>query len=94
MAENPFTSASRLFDPRRLEEVVERVQRALPADVANLGEDVKRNVQAAIEASLRRMDIVTREEFDIQSAVLARTREQLEQLERRLADLEAGRTEP
>ncbi len=51
-------------------------------------QDVQRNVRAAIGAALQRMDLVTRDEFDVQSAVLARTREKLELLEARVADLE------
>ena len=44
----------------------------------------------AMESALSRMDLVTREEFDVQTAVLARTREKLETLERRVAELEGN----
>ena len=89
---SPFQGPGKLFDPRRLEELADRVQAALPRDVANLGEDVRKNVQATVEAGLKRMDIVTREEFDVQAAVLARTRELVEQLEARVAELEKDRS--
>ncbi len=56
-----------------------------------LREDTRENVRAAMADALRRMDIVTREEFDTQRAVLQRTREKLEALEARVASLEQER---
>ena len=50
--------------------------------------DIERNVRASLSALFARLDLVTREEFDVQSAVLARTREKLLALEARLAELE------
>jgi BMFP domain-containing protein YqiC len=51
-------------------------------------EDIEKNVKAAVTGSLARLDLVTREEFDVQAQVLAHTREQLQALEQRLAALE------
>jgi len=53
-----------------------------------MGEDMERNFKSLLQSALARMDLVTREEFDVQMAVLARTREKLEALEARLAELE------
>ena len=53
--------------------------------------DVEKNLRAMLAAAFAHLDLVTREEFDIQSEVLARTREKLAQLEARLAELEKGR---
>jgi len=50
--------------------------------------DIDKNVRAALASALGRLDLVTREEFDIQKQVLARTREKLEALEMRVAELE------
>jgi len=50
--------------------------------------DVQRNVRAVVGSALQRMDLVTREDFDVQAAVLARTREKLEALEARVGELE------
>ncbi len=50
--------------------------------------DIERNMRAMLNSMFTRLDLVTREEFDIQSAVLARTREKLSALEARLAELE------
>jgi BMFP domain-containing protein YqiC len=52
--------------------------------------DIEKNMRAMLAATFARLDLVTREEFDVQSEVLARTREKLVQLEARLAELEKG----
>jgi len=51
--------------------------------------DIEKNVKAALQAGFSKLDLVTREEFDVQRAVLLRTREKLALLERVLMDLEA-----
>ncbi len=53
--------------------------------------DVEKNTRAMMNSMFTKMDLVTREEFDVQSQVLARTREKLEALEKRVAELEAAR---
>lgn len=53
--------------------------------------DMEQNLKAGISGWLTKLDLVNREEFDVQSEVLARTREKLTQLEKRLAELEAHR---
>jgi BMFP domain-containing protein YqiC len=55
--------------------------------------DIERNLRATMAAWFTRLDLVTREEFDVQSAVLARTREKLAMLEARLAELEKAATQ-
>lgn len=52
--------------------------------------DIEKNLRAMLAATFARLDLVTRQEFDIQSEVLARAREKLTQLEARLAELEKG----
>jgi BMFP domain-containing protein YqiC len=62
----------------------------LSALVANSPlQDVEKNVKAVLGSAFTRLDLVTREEFDVQREVLARTRSKLEALEARLAELEA-----
>lgn len=53
--------------------------------------DLEKNVRALLAAAFSRMNLVTREEFDVQQEVLVRTREKLEALEARVAELEAAR---
>jgi BMFP domain-containing protein YqiC len=51
-------------------------------------QDIERNVKALVASALERLELATREEFDVQARVLARTREKLERLEARVAELE------
>jgi ubiquinone biosynthesis accessory factor UbiK len=50
--------------------------------------DIEKNVRALMQAAFTRMDLVTREEFDVQVELLARTRAKLDEMERRIAELE------
>jgi BMFP domain-containing protein YqiC len=58
-----------------------------------MGEDMERNFKSLLQSALSRLDLVTREEFDVQMAVLSRTREKLEALETRLTELESSSTD-
>ncbi|AJP56181.1 phosphoheptose isomerase [Pandoraea vervacti] len=55
--------------------------------------DIERNVKSLLNQGFTKLDLVTREEFDVQAQVLARTREKLEALEKRVAELEGLRSE-
>ncbi len=68
-----------------LRKLAATISDALPADIA---QDVKKNVRAIVQATLDKMDLVTREEMEIQEKVVARTRERLEAIEARLTELE------
>lgn len=83
-----------MIDPRKFDDLARRVQASLPPGLDGVREDVTRNVRAIIAAGIARMELVEREEFDVQSAVLARTREKLEALEARVRQLEEMRREP
>lgn len=72
----------------KLDDLARRLTEAVPKNVRDLGEDVERNFRSMLQSGFERMDLVTREEFDLQTAVLQRTREKLEALEARLAELE------
>jgi hypothetical protein len=74
--------SQRLFD--ELNQKVAEVLAASPA------KDIEKNVRATLSAAFAKLDLVTREEFEVQQAVLARTREKLTALEARLAALEAA----
>jgi BMFP domain-containing protein YqiC len=73
-----------------LDELARELVDAVPRNVRALGDDLERNFRSLLQAGLGKMDLVTREEFDLQVAVLARTREKLEALEGRIAELEEG----
>lgn len=69
-----------------LEDVSTRISEAIAASPAR---DVDKNVRALLTSALGRLDLVTREEFEVQAQVLRRTREKLEALAARVAELEA-----
>ncbi len=77
-----------MLDPKHLDDLTHRLSNSLPKGLQALQEDISRNMRAGLEAGLGRLDLVTREEFDVQAAVLARTRQKLEALERQVAELE------
>ena len=77
-----------MIDPKSLDALVGRIAEGLPAGFGQVHEDLRNNVQAALSAALTRMNLVSREEFDVQSAVLARTREKLTALEKKVGELE------
>ena len=76
------------FDPRLLDDLARRLAGAVPENIIALRRDLETNFKGVLQAQLGRLDLVTREEFDVQTAVLKRTREKLAALERRLAELE------
>ncbi|NIP73272.1 MAG: accessory factor UbiK family protein [Gammaproteobacteria bacterium] len=76
------------MDPKTLDDLARRLAEALPEGVKHMQQDVEKNLRAALESAFSRMNLVTREEFDVQQAVLARTREKVEQLERLVDALE------
>ena len=77
-----------MIDPKHLDDLAQKVAGSLPSGLQILKEDMERNLRGVLEAALAKMDLVTREEFDVQSAVLARTRGKLQQLEAQVAELE------
>jgi BMFP domain-containing protein YqiC len=74
------------FNSNALDDLAARIGKAIEASPAK---DIEKNVKALLQSGLLRLDLVTRQEFDTQSQVLLRTREKVEQLEARLAELEA-----
>ena len=78
------------FDPRMIDDLARRLAGAVPENVSALGRDLEQNFKGVLQSQLARLDLVTREEFDVQMNVLRRTREKLAALEQRLADLERG----
>ena len=71
-----------------LDDLAGRLAEAVPQNLKAIGEDLEHNFKSLLQTGLAKMDLVTREEFDVQVAVLARTREKLEALEARLAELQ------
>ena len=72
----------------KLDELARQLADAVPQGLKTMGEDLEHNFKSLLRSGMEKMDLVTREQFDLQVAVLARTREKLEALEARLAELE------
>ena len=70
-----------------LEELTRRISSLIPGDVRHMQGDIENNIRGLLQSTLTKMNLVTREEFDVQSAVLQRTREKLEQLEKQVEQL-------
>ena len=77
------------FDPRFFDDLAKRLAEAMPPQLAALRADLEANFKSVLQAGLANLDLVTRQDFDVQAGVLARTREKLGGLEQRLAALEA-----
>ncbi len=71
-----------------IENLASKLAESVPESLRSMRDDLEKNFRAVLRASLARLDLVTREEFEVQEAVLARTREKLEALERKLEDYE------
>lgn len=82
-----------MFDPKKLEQIAKQIHEAMPTPVKALGNDMESKVKQVIQAQLGKLDVVTREEFDVQTQVLLRTRQKLQELERKLTELENLRAE-
>jgi len=80
-----------MINAQSLDELAKRIGRAIEASPAK---DLEKNVKALLAGGLAKLDVVPRAEFDVQAKVLARTREKLDELERKVAELEAKRASP
>ncbi|CAA0300602.1 conserved hypothetical protein [Alteromonas alvinellae] len=78
-----------MLDPKKLEDLAKQIADAVPPGVKNMAEEAEGRVKTVLQSQLSKLDLVTREEFDIQSQVLIRTRENLDAMESRIAELEA-----
>ena len=72
----------------KIEMAISDITKILPEDLNILKEDLEKNLRATLNATFSKMEIVTREEFDIQASLLSRTREKLETLQEKLSELE------
>ena len=85
---------TRMIDLAQLDELARRLSSLVPPGLKEGREELQQNFKSVLQAGLGKLDLVTREEFDVQRAVLARTRDKLEALERQLAELAAAGDAP
>ncbi|MDG6882383.1 MULTISPECIES: ubiquinone biosynthesis accessory factor UbiK [Pasteurellaceae] len=76
-----------MLDPKKLENIAQQLHNSLPQGLKNVGSDLEEKFKQILQAQLSKLDVVTREEFDVQSQVLLRTREKLNELEKRLDEM-------
>ncbi|WP_456447521.1 ubiquinone biosynthesis accessory factor UbiK [Thiolapillus sp.] len=77
-----------MIDPKILDDISSKVSQNLPKGLQAMQNDLQHNLRSGLESALAKLNLVTREEFDVQAAVLARTRAKLEALEKQVAELE------
>ncbi|WP_047609180.1 ubiquinone biosynthesis accessory factor UbiK [Rahnella aquatilis] len=82
-----------MIDPKKIEQIARQVHESMPKGIREFGEDAEKKIRQVLQAQFSRMDLVNREEFDVQTQVLLRTREKLAVLEQRLAALEGKLSE-
>jgi hypothetical protein len=73
----------------RIDEIVRRLLAKVPQAARDVQQDLEENFRAVLRSSLGRLDLVTRDEFEVQTKVLERTRSRLEALEQHVKELEA-----
>ena len=78
-----------MIDLDHLDDLARRLSALVPPGLREGRDELQQNFKAVLQTGLARLDLVTREEFDVQRAVLLRTREKLEALQRTVAELEA-----
>lgn len=77
-----------MFDSKTLDDIANRLAGSIPPGLNALREDMEKNFRAILQSAFAKMDLVTREEFEVQKGVLAKTRQKLEALEERVHELE------
>ncbi|AEF98737.1 ubiquinone biosynthesis accessory factor UbiK [Methylomonas methanica] len=77
-----------MFDPKSIDNIADRIANAIPPGLNNFKDDMEKNVHALLQSALSKLDLVSREEFEVQKAVLTKTRSRLEDLEKKVAELE------
>lgn len=77
-----------MFDPKIFDEMAKKFTENLPTQFQVMKADIENNFRTALQFTFSKLDLVTRQEFDIQTQVLAKTREKIEQLEAQVKALE------
>ena len=81
-----------MIDLNHIDDLARRLSQLVPPGLREGRDELQQNFKAVLQSGLARLDLVTREEFDVQRAVLLRTREKLEALEREVQALESATT--
>jgi len=74
-----------MIDAKKIEQLAEQITNIIPPGLKNVADNVEEKVKTVLQAKLSQLDVVSREEFDVQTQVLARTRSKLDALEQEVA---------
>tara|TARA_R110001583_G_scaffold1542_8_gene11971 strand:+ start:10715 stop:10969 length:255 start_codon:yes stop_codon:yes gene_type:complete len=80
-----------MINAKKIEEIAKQVTDAIPPGLKTMANDFEDKTKAVLQRKLSQLDVVTREEFDVQTQVLIKTRTKLAALEARLTELEANK---
>jgi len=79
-----------MINAKKIEDIAKQVTESIPPGLKNLANDLEDKTKTILQRKLSQLDVVTREEFDVQTQVLLKTRQQLTALEAKLAELESN----
>jgi BMFP domain-containing protein YqiC len=79
-----------MIDLRMIDDLTRKLSESLPPGVSQMKDEAEVQFRSVLTRTFEKMNLVSREEYDVQCAVLARTLEKLEELQKRVADLQAG----
>ncbi len=77
-----------MINPNRIDQIVDNIRQLLPSDSEHLYRELNEKIKTIIQSGLKDMELVTREEFDVQAKLLAKTRAKLDELQAQLEQLE------
>jgi len=80
-----------MIEPKMLDDLARKLADSVPTGVRELQKDLEKNLHATLQSAFSKLDLVTREEFEVQSTLLARTRTKLDALETQIAALEQNK---
>lgn len=78
-----------MINSKKIEDIAKQVTEAIPPGLKNLANDFEEKTKTVIQRKLTELDVISREEFDVQTQVLLKTREKLAILEAKVAEIEA-----
>lgn len=78
-----------MINAKKIEEIAKQVSDSIPPGLKNIALDIEEKTKSVLQSKLAQLDVVTREEFDVQTQVLIKTREKLADLEAKISELEA-----
>ena len=76
-----------MFDPKQFDDLAKKLFATLPSSLQNIEKDIQQKFKEVLQSAFAHLDLVTREEFEVQTKVLARTREKLDQIQNQVNEL-------